>query len=171
MRALILGRFQPPHHGHLRALLRAARRYQSVFVGIGSSQESHTRDNPFTAGERVELLQAALSRHRLRNVFLFPIPDIHRHSAWVAHVEALVPPFDLVITHNPLTRRLFRAQGYRIEPGPEWRRAEWSGREVRRRARAKLPLRPLVPPEVLRALRRMSGLERLAATGGPARGR
>ena len=81
MRALIVGRFQPPHRGHLWAIRDAHRRFERVFVGVGSSQLGHTRDNPFTVAERFEFLQAALQDEALTRVHLFPIPDLHHHAA------------------------------------------------------------------------------------------
>lgn len=166
LRVLLLGRFQPPHRGHLQALRRAARRYEAVFVGIGSSQLSHTPDNPFTCGERVELLRAGLGPRAPRNVFLYPVPDLRRHAAWVAHVEHLVPPFDVVITHNPLTRRLFRAAGYRVEPAPLWNRDEWSGRTVRQRIREGTSVDDLLTPPVRRRLEELEGFSRIRRLGG-----
>lgn len=161
MRAFLLGRFQPPHRGHLKAIAHAARRNEVVYVGIGSSQVSHTPDNPFTTGERVQMLQAVLRRLRLRNVFLFPITDLNDHPRWVRHVESLVPPFDLVITHNPLTRKLFRAAGYRVQRGPLWNRTTWSGQEVRRRLRQGEPVRALLPPPVWNELGKIGGADRV----------
>lgn len=169
LRALILGRFQPPHRGHLRAIADAARRYELVFVGVGSAQASHTRDNPFTAGERFDMLRAALRERRLRNVHLYAIPDIHRHARWVAHVEALLPSFGVVITNNPVTVRLFRRARYRIETGTAWNRQEWSGRQIRRKIRRGLAVDDLIPSSVYKVLEGLGGFDRVRSVGGPPR--
>jgi nicotinamide-nucleotide adenylyltransferase len=160
VRALLVGRFQPPHRGHLHAIRDAARRHDVVYVGVGSAQHSHTPDNPFTVGERFELLTQALAAARLARVHLFPLPDLHRHAAWVAHVEALLPPFDVVLTNNPLTRRLFAAAGYRVHPVALWRPDACRGREIRRRWSAGLDATPLLTPAVARGLERIRGPER-----------
>jgi len=139
-----------------------------VYVAVGSAQHSHAADDPFTVGERFELLAAALGEADLRDVHLFPLPDLHRHGAWVQHVEGLVPPFDVVVTNNPLTRRLFGAAGYRIDEGPLWHRDECSGREIRRRWRQGEDPSPLLTPAVRRILARIQGPER-ARSFGPER--
>ena len=57
MRALFIGRFQPFHKGHLKIIQQASETYDQILVGIGSSQYSHTVDNPFTAEERTEMIE------------------------------------------------------------------------------------------------------------------
>ncbi|MEM3079801.1 MAG: adenylyltransferase/cytidyltransferase family protein, partial [Thermoproteota archaeon] len=51
-RGLFIGRFQPFHLGHLKAVEYIINRVDEVIIGIGSAQYSHTLENPFTAGER-----------------------------------------------------------------------------------------------------------------------
>ncbi len=55
--ALVLGRFQPVHKGHMEVLLKCVGECGHLIVGIGSAQSSHLPDNPFTAGERYLMLQ------------------------------------------------------------------------------------------------------------------
>ena len=33
-----------------------------LIVGIGSAQESHTLENPYTAGERIEMIRRCLGK-------------------------------------------------------------------------------------------------------------
>lgn len=161
MRHLFLGRFQPPHRGHLHALAASSRRADDVYVAVGSAQRSHEPHNPFTIGERFELLGASLDDAGLENVHLFPVPDVHRHAAWVAHVEALVPPFDVVVTNNPLTRRLFSAAGYAVHPGRLWRPDVCSGRRIRARWARGEAAAELLAPAVQARLARIQGPQRV----------
>ena len=107
MSALIIGRFQPFHKGHLSVIKMVAEKSDSIIIGIGSAQLSHTFENPFTAGERHLMISRALRHEGIDNCYLVPIVDINQYSLWVAHVESMVPPFDTVYSNNPLTRRLF----------------------------------------------------------------
>ncbi|MBP7820288.1 MAG: adenylyltransferase/cytidyltransferase family protein, partial [Candidatus Methanofastidiosum sp.] len=52
MRALYIGRFQPFHLGHLHVVKLILNSSKEIIIAIGSSQVSHTIQNPFTAGER-----------------------------------------------------------------------------------------------------------------------
>ena len=58
--ALFIGRFQPFHEGHLSVVKRALRDNDFLLIGIGSAEEDYLPDNPFTAGERWEMIRAAL---------------------------------------------------------------------------------------------------------------
>ncbi|MEM3596417.1 MAG: adenylyltransferase/cytidyltransferase family protein, partial [Candidatus Bathyarchaeia archaeon] len=57
MVGLYVGRFQPFHLGHLEVVRSILNRADELIIAIGSSQYSHTRRNPFTAGERVTMIR------------------------------------------------------------------------------------------------------------------
>lgn len=110
---MFLGRFQPPHLGHLAVLETIAEEVDRLVIVVGSSQYSHTVENPFTAGERVWMLDEALVDRDI-HANVIPVPDIHRNSLWVSHVETFVPPFDVCYMNNPLPVRLFEEAGYEV---------------------------------------------------------
>ena len=58
--ALIIGRFQPLHNGHLEVIRKVASECDRMIIGIGSAQYSHLTDNPFTAGERYLMVSETL---------------------------------------------------------------------------------------------------------------
>jgi len=157
----LIGRFQPFHNGHLEVVRRVAVESERVIVGIGSAQLSHTYENPFTAGERHLMISRALADEGLERFFLVPIPDINRYAVWVSHVSSLVPPFDIVYTNNPLTRRLFEEAGYEVKGAPLFDRGRHSGTEVRRRMLSGEDWESLLHPRVAETVREVGGLERL----------
>ena len=161
MRALIIGRFQPFHKGHLEVVKYIVSKYDDVIVGIGSAQYSHTLENPFTAGERHLMISRALENEGIHNYYLVPIEDLHRNAIWVAHVEAIAPPFDVVFANNPLTKRLFEERGYKIESPPFYDRERYSAREIRRRIIHNEPWEDLVPEAVARTIKEIDGVSRL----------
>lgn len=160
-RALILGRFQPPHRGHLAVIEEASRRHDQVIVVVGSAQASYTPDNPFTAGERIEMLLAGLEELGVRNALLIPLADLNRHAEWVAYVESLVPDFDEVVTNNPLTRRLFGDAGYKVRAGRLVDRSVCRATRIRERILRGEPIDDAVPPAVHRVLRRLNAARRV----------
>jgi nicotinamide-nucleotide adenylyltransferase len=159
--ALLIGRFQPFHLGHLEVIRAIAKECDRLIVGIGSAQLSHTFENPFTAGERHLMISRALHDEDLDNFFLVPIVDINRYAVWVAHVASLVPPFDAVYSNNPLTRRLFEEAGYGVRHAPMFNREEYSGTEVRRRIVEGGRWEELVPIGVAETIHEVKGDERL----------
>ncbi len=160
-RGLVVGRFQPFHRGHLEVVQDVAQGFDALILGIGSSQESHTRENPFTAGERYLMIRRALRDAGVGNVEIIPIPDLHRNALWVRHVETLVPPFDVFFTNNGLPKRLFEEAGYQVRPLPFHERDRFSGTRIRRLLREGGDWEPLVPKAVARTIKQVDGPARL----------
>lgn len=161
-RSLILGRFQPPHRGHLDVIEKTAKRADEVVVVIGSAQASYTLTDPFTAGERFEMLRAAFAERGLANVVLVPVADINRHNEWVAYVEGLVPEFDEVVTSNPVTELLFKRAGYRVRREKLIERPQLEGKRIRARLAKGEKVADAVGPAVQKVLNRLRAAPRLA---------
>ncbi len=163
MRAMIIGRWQPPHKGHIEVAKQILREVDELIVGIGSAQESHTLENPFTAGERVLMLTRALAAAGidLSKVHIIPIPDVKNHAIWVSHVVSLSPPFEIVYSGNPLVRRLFKEAGFKTKIQPMFKRKEYWGTEIRDRMIKGGQWEELVPKAVVEVMREIKAVERL----------
>lgn len=113
---LFVGRFQPFHLGHLDAVKQAFEKEKYLLIVIGSAEDDFTLTEPFTAGERYQMIEASLLSLMTRNHFaIVPIRNIHHYGLWVSHVESLLPPFGTVYTGSPLVRRLFlESQKYKV---------------------------------------------------------
>lgn len=160
MRGLLIGRFQPFHLGHRYLIEQVDEAVDEVVVGIGSAGQSHTRENPFTAGERVHLVQDALEELDVKT-YLIPIADIERNAMWVTHIETLCPEFDVVYSNNPFVERLFEEAGYEVRGTPLHERDRYCGSEIRRRMVAGDRWRHLVPDPVAAAVDDIGGVARL----------
>ncbi|MEM2282764.1 MAG: nicotinamide-nucleotide adenylyltransferase [Candidatus Hadarchaeales archaeon] len=163
MRAILIGRFQPPHKGHLEVLRKILGEVDELVIGIGSAQESHTVENPFTAGERVLMLVRAIAEEGLdlSRILIVPIPDVNNNALWVSHVLSFSPPFSVVYTRNPLVARLFKEAGFEVRSFPPYSRSEFQGREIRRRMLEGEEWESLVPKAVARVIKEIKGVERL----------
>jgi len=167
VRALYIGRFNPPHLGHLEAVrfILSQPDISELVIGIGSAQESYTLSNPLTAGERCELVIAMIREIALQkpNYFLvIPIQDMNNNSLWVAHVLSICPSFDVVFSNNSLVRTLFENSGKKVESIPLVNRESYSGTTIRKRIENNLPWKQDVPPTVSRLLGELKIQERLS---------
>lgn len=108
-----MGRFQPPHIGHLAVLVELARRYERIIVGISNAHVSHTPKDPLTGGERYSLLREICDAHGLDKVDIVPIPVDPLPTTWVPTIAALAPAFDCVYGRNPMHATIFEHWGYR----------------------------------------------------------
>ena len=162
-RGIIIGRFQPPHLGHLEVFKRILREVDELIVGVGSAQESHTLENPFTAGERVLMIMRAIGEAKmdLTKVHIIPIPDVNNHAIWVSHVVSLSPPFEVAYSGNPLVRRLFKESGFKTKTPPMIKRKEYLGTEIRDRMVNGGDWESLVPKAVVEVMLEIKAVERL----------
>ncbi len=110
--ALIIGRFQPFHLGHLSAIKQALKKVDFLYIGIGSSQYHHEDKNPFTAKERKKIIEISLKKHQLMSrCKIFFIPDIHKNEEWTKHVKNIIPHFDILfIANNNIVKKLFQKE-------------------------------------------------------------
>jgi nicotinamide-nucleotide adenylyltransferase len=161
-RALYIGRFQPFHGGHREVVERIAEEsdVDELIVGIGSAGQSHSRRNPFTAGERHMMLTRALSDTPLET-FVVPIEDIDRNALWVSHVQSLCPPFEVVYSNNPLVVRLFDEREIEVRQIPLIERDTYEGTSIRERMIEGQEWSDLVPDPVAETIREIEGVERL----------
>ena len=166
MRGLLIGRFQPFHKGHFEVIKEIASQVDKLIIGIGSAQESHTYEDPFTAGERHLMVSESLNQAGIDNYYLIPIVDIHRYSVWVAHVKSLVPPFDAIYTNNDLTARLFREAGIEVRKPALYDRDSYSGRKVRKTMAEDGDWQSLVPEGTIRVMEEIDGAKRVKELAG-----
>jgi nicotinamide-nucleotide adenylyltransferase len=162
-RGLFVGRFQPFHLGHLGAIKKALEQVDELIIVVGSAEYSHSEKNPFTAGERVEMVRAALKEANVdpSKYLVVPIRDVHIHATWVPFVVSQTPKFDIVFTNEGLTSRLFREREYRVERIPFLQRDDYSATEIRKRILTGKNWESLVPKSVAELLVKIDGIERI----------
>jgi len=167
MRGFFIGRFQPYHYGHHEVIRKILNEVDELVIGIGSAQESHTLENPFTAGERILMISLAMEELNAGSrTYVVPLEDIYRNSLWVSHVRSMVPPFDIVYSNNPLVIRLFREAGLTVVSTKLYRRVEYQGTEIRRRMLNGEDWENLVPEVVAKVIREADGVRRIREIAG-----
>jgi len=163
---LFLGRFQPFHNGHLEVIKEIAAQVDKLVIGIGSAQDSHTPEDPFTAGERHLMISETLDEIGIKHYFLIPIVDINRYSVWVSHVRSLVPPFQVVFTNSDITARLFAEAGVEVVRPRLYNRELYSGMRVRSVMLQGGDWESLVPPGTVKVVKAIGGIKRLRELAG-----
>lgn len=161
MNALVIGRFQPFHKGHLLLLKHVAKEYDTIIIGIGSSQYSKSFDNPFSEEERRQMIIDSLQQADIENYRIVAIPDIHNPPKWVDHVTTIVKDFIVVLSNNTLTKRLFTEKGYTVKGTPSFDRELYAGKEIRRRMCEGESWEHLVPEPVAKIIVKIKGVQRL----------
>lgn len=85
--AIYIGRFEPPHNGHLALLRRALDCAQSAIVVMGSAWQVRSPKNPFTWQERADMLRQALPEADRARLQFLPVRDHYNEARWIAAVH------------------------------------------------------------------------------------
>ncbi|NIN52536.1 MAG: nicotinamide-nucleotide adenylyltransferase [Nitrososphaeria archaeon] len=162
-RGIFVGRFNPFHKGHLKAIMKILKEVGELIIVVGSSEKDYEVENPFTTGERIMMIRAALDEADVEasRYFIIPVPDIHSHKTWVMHIIAYVPPFDVVYSNNVIVTEPFKDMGFAVKPVLLFERELFSATEVRKRMLEDGNWEELVPGAIAEYIKRIKGVERI----------
>ena len=163
VRAILIGRMQPVHNGHMQVINKILQEVDEVIIGIGSAQLSHEIKDPFTAGERVVMMSQALADENVdpSRYYIIPMQDINFNAIWASHVKMLTPPFSIVYSGNPLVKQLFSEENFEVKQPPLYSRKTLSGTEVRNRILNDGNWEELVPNATVNLIKEINGVERI----------
>jgi nicotinamide-nucleotide adenylyltransferase len=162
-RGIFVGRFQPFHKGHLEFIKKIIKEVDELVIIVGSSQYSHTIDNPFTAGERITMIRKTIEEEgiELAKIWIIPVPDVHQHALWVSQIVGYSPKFEFVYANDPLTRRLFLEAGFKVKPKQLINRDFFVATRIRNKIATKGNWEELVPNWVANYIKEIKGDVRL----------
>jgi nicotinamide-nucleotide adenylyltransferase len=164
-RGLFIGRFQPLHNGHINSIKYCLNKVDELVIVIGSSDKSFEFKNPFTAGERLEIIREAIfkeiKKEALQKIFLIPVPDIGIHRLWTYNVDLLVPRYSIVFTNDRFTTMLFKERGVEIIHPELIDREKLSATEVRYRIANDKNWKELVSTGTVKIIEEVNGIERI----------
>jgi len=131
MNGLLIGRFQPFHLGHLEALQFALSIVDKLWVGLGSSNKSIEKNNPFSAEERKEMILSSIDDSMKNKITIYFIPDVDNHVKWIEKIDTIVPKFDIIFSNDPLTDHLYSKRTVQVISIPFLKRDQLSGTRIR----------------------------------------
>ena len=147
MNGLLIGRFQPFHLGHLEALQFALSKVDKLWIGLGSSNKSIGKNNPFSAEERKKMILSSIDDSMKNKITIYFIPDVDNHVKWIKKIDTIVPKFDIVFSNDPLTEHLYSKRTVQIISIPFLKRDQLSGTRIRNLIKSDQKWDDLVPSE------------------------
>ena len=116
-RGLMMGRFQPFHLGHLDLARQVLEECGEAIIAVTSSQFNYIQKDPFTAGERVEMIHGSLLEAQhidSGRCLVVPVENQFNVATWLAYLRSALPRFDRVYSGNPYVAMLLADSGIRV---------------------------------------------------------
>jgi nicotinamide-nucleotide adenylyltransferase len=134
--ALVIGRFQPLHRGHIHLIKQALALSEHIVIGIGSANVIN-EDNPFSVGDRHLLLERAISREGLGEHItnIVHLNDYSDDTFWLRETLKKTGEVDAVFGNNEWVNGIFENAGYAAVPIPLLQRGIYEGKKVRAKLR------------------------------------
>ena len=88
--ALVIGRFQPFHHGHVGLVAHALEVGRRALVVVGSAGAPRSVKNPFTADERIAMIRESFGPKQRQRLSFATVRDYYDEARWANAVTAAV---------------------------------------------------------------------------------
>ena len=163
MPAIFISRFQPFHKGHLKAIKWILKREKEIFITIGSSQESLTKENPFSFSERKKMIEETLKSEKIKKFKIYGMPDFKNDIFWakkILKITKLNLKEAIVFSQNPWTKRCFQKIGVKVKAHPMFYN-NLSATQIREKIIHNKNWRSLVPKTVLDFFKNINGKKRI----------
>lgn len=128
-----MGRFQPFHLGHLELAKQILDECDEVIIVITSSQFNYLEKDPFTAGERIEMIHNSLKESSLdlTRCFVVSIENQFNVATWVSYLKSALPRFDKVYSGNDYVSMLLADSGITVVKPVFLERTQYNGTKIR----------------------------------------
>lgn len=125
--AVLIGRFQPFHIGHLALLQHALSISKRAIVVVGSDKKHRSYKNPFTLEERERMIRSTIDSNSNARTSIIGIPDApYNDSVWIANIQNGVDSLiaadgnDISTATVALTGHLKDSSSYYLKLFPRW---------------------------------------------------
>jgi nicotinamide-nucleotide adenylyltransferase len=172
----MVGRFQPFHNGHLHLAKQILKECDELIIAIGSAQFNYIYKDPFTAGERVLMIHAALSSEPneidLAKCYIIPIVNDENNARWFGHLKSMVPPYHVIYSGNEFVASL-ASREVKIKKPSFLKKDEYNGTNIRKqiamttttktmyKQQHQKNWKSLVPNAVCRIIEEIDGVKRI----------
>ena len=163
MRALIIGRFQPFHKGHLELAKHILKECEELVIAIASAQFNYLEKDPFTAGERIWMIHEALQEGKidLARCYIAAIVNDENNARWIGHLKSFLPPFDILYTGNAYVAMLVKGSGIKVRDVRFYDREKYNATRIRQLMLKGGNWQELVPRSVAQIIMKVDGIKRM----------
>jgi len=163
MRGLMIGRFQPPHLGHLELVKQILDECDEVIIALTGSQFNYIEKDPFTSGERIEMIHQSLKENNidLGKCYIVAIENQFNVSTWASYLKSSLPHFDKVYSGNEYVVMLLHDSGYTVVSPKFLDRKQYNATKIRQMIANDGEWEKLVTSSVVQIIKNINGVSRI----------
>ena len=111
-----MGRFQPFHLGHLSLAKQILAECDGLIVAVTSAQFNYIKKDPFTAGERIEMIHGSLAETDtdMSTCFVTAVENQFNIATWGGYLMSALPKFERIYSGNPYVAMLLADLGINV---------------------------------------------------------
>ncbi len=163
MRGLMMGRFQPFHLGHLDLVRQILKDCDEVVIAITSSQFNYLEKDPFTAGERIEMIHDSLKESDvdMTRCIILALDNQFNIATWSSYLKSMLPQFDKVYSGNDYVKMLLADSQIEVVKPTFLEKEQYNATKIRSMIISDGDWQNLVPPAVSEFIKKINGKNRL----------
>lgn len=114
--AVVIGRFQPFHNGHLSILKKIEKnqKIKKIIIIIGSSQFKNIQDNPYSLSARKKIIKLSIAGQIKKKVTIKSCPDVFNDKLWWQKIIKITGKNIVVYTGNQWVKNIFKKNKIKI---------------------------------------------------------
>ena len=163
MRGLMMGRFQPFHLGHLELVKQILDECDEVIIALTGSQFNYIEKDPFTSGERIEMIHQTLKENNidLGRCYIVAVENQFNVATWASYLKSSLPCFDKVYSGNDYVAMLLADSGYSVVSPKFFDREQYNATKIRQMIANDGDWEKLVPSSVSEIIKKINGVKRI----------
>jgi nicotinamide-nucleotide adenylyltransferase len=149
--------------GHLDLTKQILKECDEIIIAITSAQFNYLEKDPFTAGERIEMIHNSLKESDvdLSRCFIVAIENQFNIATWVSYLKTALPHFDKVYSGNDYVKMLLADSAIDVVSPKFLDRKQYNATRIRLMILSGDNWQSLVPNSVVKFLDKINAKKRL----------
>ncbi len=159
----MIGRFQPFHLGHFELVKQILNECDEIIIALTGSQFNYIEKDPFTSGERIEMIHQTLKENNidLDRCYIIAVENQFNVATWPSYLKSSLPHFDKVYSGNDYVMMLLGDFGYKVVLPKFLEMAMYNGTKIRQMIGDDKEWEKLVPIAVSKFIKNINGVGRI----------
>ena len=158
-----MGRFQPFHLGHLELVKQILNECDEVIIALTGSQFNYIEKDPFTSGERIEMIHQTLKQNDIdfTKCYIIAIENQFNVATWASYLKSSLPHFDKVYSGNDYVVMLLADSGISVVSPKFLDREQYNATKIRKMIANDEEWEKLLPSSVSEIIKKINGVKRI----------